>query len=118
MHPTNGESMLLSVHQEEPDSSEDSQEQSGNVSEDELDMILATMGTTSLKDSEMALLQDEVDSPELVEEEKESIGKEKTETKEAETVKVEEEKIKKKPKPENAAKRVVKKFFRRLKNAK
>ena len=98
MHPTNGESMLLSVHQEEPDKSDESQEQTSNVSEDELDMILATMGTTSLKDSEMALLQDDVEQDEFTEEEK---GK-----------------IEKKPRPENAAKRAVKKFFNKLRNAK
>lgn len=60
MHPTNRESMLLAVQQEDPDSSKNDSEEPSNVSEDELDMILATMGTTSLKDSELELLQNDV----------------------------------------------------------
>ena len=90
--------MLLSVHQEEPDLPDDSQEQPDDVSEDELDMMLATMGTTSLKDSEMALLQDDVEHEDFVEEEK--------------------EKVEKKSQPESAAKRVVRKFFRKFRSNK
>ena len=51
--------MLLTVQQEDPDSPENESEKTSNVSEDELDMMLATMGTTSLKDSEMELLQED-----------------------------------------------------------
>ena len=61
MHPTHGESMLLTVHQEDPEDSNDDQERSDNVSEDELDMMLATMGTTPLKESDMVLLQDDAE---------------------------------------------------------
>ncbi|MBX2818808.1 MAG: hypothetical protein KTR29_03975 [Rhodothermaceae bacterium] len=68
MHPTNKESMLLTVQQEDPDSSDNDSVNSSDVSEDELDMILATMGTTSLKDSEMAILQNDASSEEPVEE--------------------------------------------------
>ena len=70
MHPTNGKSMLLTVHQGDLDpSNEPEKDEKKDVSEDELDMILATMGTTSLDDSELALLQDDVDSQENEEEE-------------------------------------------------
>ena len=68
MHPTNKESMLLTVQQEDPDSSENDSVNSSDVSEDELDMLLATMGTTSLKDSEMAILQNDASPEEPVEE--------------------------------------------------
>jgi|GEM_PF-6324707 len=68
MHPTNKESMLLTVQQEDPDSSDNDSVNSSDVSEDELDMLLATMGTTSLKDSEMAILQNDASSEEPVEE--------------------------------------------------
>ena len=64
MHPTNKESMLLTVQQEDPDSSNNDSVKPDNVSEDELDMILATMGTTSLKDSELAILQDDASTEE------------------------------------------------------
>ena len=69
MHPTKRESMLLTVQQEDPDSSDNDSVKPGNVSEDELDMILATMGTTSLKDSELAILQNDASAEDQVEEE-------------------------------------------------
>ena len=71
MHPTNRESMLLTVQQEDPDSSNNDSVKPDNVSEDELDMILATMGTTSLKDSEMAILQNDAPTDEQDEDEAE-----------------------------------------------
>ena len=61
IRPTLENSMLFTVRQDDPNESENENEASGDVSEDELDMMLATMGTTSLKESELALLQDDIE---------------------------------------------------------
>lgn len=60
--------MLLAVHQEDPDAGEHQerkhQERPDDVSEEEWDLLLATMGTTSMKESDMELLQNDLDDEE------------------------------------------------------
>ena len=98
--------MLLTVHQEDPDENNDHQKDADDVSEDELDMILATMGTTSLKESEMALLQDDI-------EHEESIQEENAEVEPTEVQPVESKQSKKK-----SARSAVKRFINKLKRVK
>lgn len=107
--------MLLSIHQADPDPSSNSKKHPGDVSEDELDLILATLGKTSLKDSEMAQLQDDVDHDELAEEEKEPV-QDKEPVSEKESVS-DKQPVMEKPQPESTARRVVKKLFNRFRNA-